>query len=328
MIPMPGMQRCIHRRQLRDEARGKLRTAPPVKYLNLMTRLMTILAVVLLSVGCARTRVEAPTAPAPSGKYTVSGDPVTDDELYDALAGARVVLVAESHDSEQDHRVQLQILQAVAARGETGLGMEMFQRPFQPALDMFVGGEIDEDEMLQQTEWEERWGFETALYRPMWTFARDRGVPIVALNVRRELTKRIAKVGVAGLSDAERADLVELDLTNEKYRKWMQAVFRSHGAPMEDAKFEKFFAAQVAWDETMADTAAKWAQAHPDATLVVAVGRGHVERDWGIPSRLRKRLGAQAGDGTVISVVPVVTEKVPKWSWSKRNRFADYVWVH
>lgn len=279
-------------------------------------------------VGCGqRPTLEAPTMTVDPGIYTVTGDAVSRDDLVAKLAAARVVLIGESHDNAGDHAVQLELLEAVSAKKPTGLGMEMFQRPFQPALDLFVSGEIDEAEMLEQTEWEKRWGFEVDLYRPLWNHAQDNGLPIIALNARRELTKRIAKVGVDGLSPSERESLPELDLTDDRYRAWLGEVFASHGARMESAKLEQFYAAQVTWDETMADTAARWSQTHPDSTLVVAVGRGHVERDWGIPSRLRRRLDAQHGDGTVVSVVPVAPDAAPRWSWAQRERFADFIWV-
>ncbi len=291
-------------------------------------KLAAALAVLAIA-GCARPKLEAPTTTAEPGIYRgTDGERIDEAALFVELAKARVVLVAESHDSAQDHAVQLRVLEAVAARRPTGLGMEMFQRPFQPALDLFVAGELDEAEMLAQTEWAGRWGFETELYRPLWSFAHDRGIPIIALNARRELTKRIAKVGIAGLAEAESADLPELDLSDQRYRAWLGEVFRSHGADMTREALDRFFAAQVMWDETMADTAARWAASHPESTLVVVVGRGHVERDWGIPSRLRRRLGTLHGDGSVISVVPVDKDAAPRWPWAQRNRFADYVWVH
>ena len=45
---------------------------------------------------------------------------------------ADLVCVGETHDSDLHHRVQLQIIKALFARDERlGVGMEMFQRPFQ-----------------------------------------------------------------------------------------------------------------------------------------------------------------------------------------------------
>ena len=267
--------------------------------------------------------MEVPTAELEPGIYRVS-DAVrlTEDQLWDELGDARFVLVGESHTSQADHAVQFRVLQALADRRDVALGMEMFQRPFQAALDAFVAGEIDEAQMLERTEWEERWGFGTDLYRPFWTFAREHGLPIVALNARRELTKRIAAVSIDGLTDEERAELPEVDLSSDRYRAWMRGVFASHGSAMEPQKFERFFQAQVTWDETMADTAVRFAQQHPSRTMVLLLGRGHVERDFGVPSRIRRR-----SNGRVVSIVPVEIE-APTFEWMRSEQFADYVWVH
>lgn len=282
-------------------------------------------------IGChARPDVEIPKVSAAPGLYDVhTGEPVSEVEAVAVWARARAVLIGESHTSADDHAVQLKVLELLAARQPNfAVGMEMFQRPFQPALDRYIAGDIDEAQMLLDTEWKERWGFETELYRPFWQLAQEHGRPLLALNIRREITKRIAKVGVDGLTPAETASLPEMDLQDTRYLEWMDEVFRSHGSQMESQKLERFFAAQVAWDETMADTAAKWALANPDGLVVVIAGRGHIERDWGIPSRLRRGLGAQYGDGAVISISPVASEDVPRWDWASRNRFADFVWVY
>lgn len=266
--------------------------------------------------------METPTAALAPGIWDVhTGEPVSEETLFERLGDARFVLVGESHDSAADHAIQLRVLRGLAQRGHVALGMEMFQRPFQAPLDAFIAGEIDEAQMLEATEWEKRWGFATELYRPLWTFARENQLPILALNARRELTKRIAKVGIDGLTDQERADLPEIDLSSERYRTWMRDIFASHGSEMEPAKFERFYQAQVTWDETMADTAARWAEAHPDATVLIVVGRGHIERDFGIPSRLRRR-----SDGPVVTIVPVDPE-APAMEWMRDEKFADYVWV-
>ena len=280
--------------------------------------------------GCAtQTRVvEPPTQTIEPGIYDVATSArLPAAKLWEELEDARFVLVAESHDSASDHAIQLHVLRELAARGDVALGMEMFQRPFQGPLDAYVRGDITEEEMLRATQWEERWGFATELYRPLWTFAADRGIPVIALNVRRELTKRISKVGLDALTEFEHADLPEIDRSGERYRAWMREIFRSHGAEMDDESFERFYQAQITWDETMAETAVAYAEAHPNTLMVIVVGRGHVERDFGIPSRIRRRIGAQPGDGTVVSIVPVDADAVPRYGWMRRERFADYVWV-
>ena len=58
------------------------------------------------------------------------------------------------------------------------------------------------------------------------------------------------------------------------------------GATMPSA--DDIYAVQVIWDETMADTAAKWLVAHPDGHLLILAGNGHCH-DSAIVGRLKRR---------------------------------------
>lgn len=240
-----------------------------------------------------KAETSAPLAP---GIYATRNFERTIDhkELYDALDDFRFVLVGETHDSPEDHALQADIFRALTANGQkVALGMEMFQRPFQKPLDSYVSGEIDEAAMLIATEYDERWGFDPDFYSPLWRQAQSLNLAIVALNAQRELTKRVSAVGMDGLSEAEKAELPEMDLSSEPYRTWLRDIFAGHGMKLEPQKFERFFQAQVLWDEMMAQTAVEFMAANPTySQMVIAVGRGHVEQGWGIPDRIRRRTDA------------------------------------
>ena len=60
------------------------------------------------------------------------------ESLTTQLAQAHVVYLAETHDRRQDHQAQLQIMRSLASRRTLMIGMEMFQRPFQWALDQYL----------------------------------------------------------------------------------------------------------------------------------------------------------------------------------------------
>jgi membrane-associated protease RseP (regulator of RpoE activity) len=67
----------------------------------------------------------------------------------------------------------------------------------------------------------------------------------------------------------------------------------------EDADFEHFLEVQLLWDEGMAARAADYLRRHPDKTLVVLAGAGHVEYGQGIPRRVARRIDVPAA--TVVS---------------------------
>jgi uncharacterized iron-regulated protein len=61
-----------------------------------------------------------------------------------------------------------------------------------------------------------------------------------------------------------------------------------HGEMTEDGK-EKFYQVMTAWDEYMADSAARFQQERKLRRMVVLAGSGHIERGFGIPDRAVRR---------------------------------------
>ncbi|NDY42565.1 PDZ domain-containing protein [Dissulfurirhabdus thermomarina] len=213
------------------------------------------------------------------------------DEIIDAVSTRRVIFVGERHDRFEDHLAQAAVIEGLARRGRPlAVGMEMFQQPFQAALDAYVRGDIDERTLLERTEWFRRWGFDWVLYRPIVTLCRRMGIPLVALNVPLELTKKVSKGGLASLSEADRAELPEMDLDNAAYRQRLREVYRQHPESFH-RPFQNFYEAQVLWDEGMAEAIHRYLSGHPGVQMVVIAGGGHVAYGDGIPARVRRRGG-------------------------------------
>ena len=85
--------------------------------------------------------------------------------------------------------------------GPVGLGVRHeIADVVQGVLDDYEQGAIDEAAFLSRSGWEDRWGYDYALYRPMVNVARDRKMDLLALNAPQELTKKVAHHGLQGLS--------------------------------------------------------------------------------------------------------------------------------
>ncbi|WP_242469403.1 ChaN family lipoprotein [Rhabdochromatium marinum] len=219
------------------------------------------------------------------------------NDLVEHLSAQEVIFIGETHDNYADHLNQLAIIKRLHARGRPLLiGLECFQQPFQSVLDAYVAGTISEQEMLRQTEYFERWRFDYRLYRPILRFARAQGLPLIALNVPSELTRKVGDQGLAGLSAEERASLpATLDDADPDpaYRARIQAVFEQHPrGPNSD--FEHFLAVQRVWDHGMAQRAVEALAAHPRSQLVVLAGNGHIEYGQGIPQPVEQRTKRQS----------------------------------
>lgn len=217
------------------------------------------------------------------------------DWLVERLAERRVIFVGESHDRYEDHLEQLAIIEGLRARGKSlAIGLEFFQQPFQQDLDAYVAGTIGEPEFLRRTQYFERWRFDYRLYRPILRYAREQRIPLVALNLESELTRKVGEAGIAGLDADERARIpAEIDRSDTAYRTRIEGVFRQHPPEMQ-SDFAHFLEVQLLWDEGMAERAARYLTAHPERTLVVLAGGGHIEYGQGIPRRLLRRLPVSA----------------------------------
>jgi len=213
------------------------------------------------------------------------------DALIEQLADDRIVFVGETHDRYEDHLNQLAIIRGLHERGKPiAIGMEFFQQPFQDRLDAYIAGDLSEAALLRESEYFERWRFDYRLYRPILRYAREQGIPLIALNLPREITDKVGDGGIASLSPEE-AELIpeEIDRDAPGYRAHLEAIFAMH-PKAEDASFDHFLEVQLLWDEGMAERAARWLQDNPDSQLIVLAGSGHVEYGRGIPSRVQRRL--------------------------------------
>lgn len=212
------------------------------------------------------------------------------EHLIPQLMQRRVVFVGETHDNFAHHRVQLELIRSLHRAGaDLAIGMEMFQQPFQSYLDDFIGGKITEAEMLRGTEWYQRWVYDYRHYRPILQFALEQGIPLIALNVPRELTGAISEKGLDGLEPEQRERLpADFDFSDREYSARLRTVFDQH-AGGSGRSFEHFEQVQLAWDEGMAQQAAGYLADNPQKQLVVLAGSGHLMHGSGIPNRVKRR---------------------------------------
>lgn len=223
-----------------------------------------------------------------------TGTLVTRAQMLAVAGDARVVYVGETHDNPASHRLELQILEGLTALhpGRQALGMEMFARSQQPVLDRWVAGKLDEKAFLKESRWYDTWHMDFAYYRDLLIFARDRHIPIVALNAEKNLVAAVSSKPLDQLSAEEKARLPELDLTDPYQRAMVAGIFgdHSHG----EMQLDGFVRAQTLWDETMADSVSRYlaSPAGKEKHLLVVAGGYHVEYGFGIPRRAFRRLPA------------------------------------
>ncbi len=286
-----------------------------------MIRILLLTAVLILFAGCAPKYPVAipPHEPQPGAFFSSQGDPVDETEIIASLESKEFILIGESHDNACDHRVQALILEILSSAGhEVVLGLEMVDVERQGVLDKFNSGSVTVDELPDRLNWDENWGFDFELYRPIFETANRYSIPVAALNLPSRVTRIISRHGLDHLDSEDRAFLPKTLIDPPEEQMQMlgdQFELHSELIQAEQAKFKRFVAAQSAWDTKMAYEAIR----HHELTqrpVVILAGTAHVDLGQGIEYRIR----ALRPESRIASLVPVrSTEDI-----SSENTFSYY----
>ncbi len=207
-------------------------------------------------------------------------------ETAQRLRQTPVVVVGELHATPPIQRGQLAVLQALHTAGaRLVVGLEMFRRDGREALERWVAGDLAEREL--RAVFADHWGTGWEAYRPIFLWARKHRVPLVGLNVPREITRKVARGGFASLSDEERGLLagVTCDLDPD----YLEFVRRAHGAHAHgEGNFIFFCEAQMVWDAAMAVHALETLAGRPGETIVILTGVAHA-RKGAVPRQIARR---------------------------------------
>jgi len=222
------------------------------------------------------------------------GAALDEAQLLSELSKFDVVCLGEAHDAPRDHYAELAISEGLEKRARVsgralGIGFEMFQAPYGAALYTYGLGHLDDAGLRKRTHYDERWGYPYAYYQPVLALGRTHGLPLKALNASRELTHAVAEKGIEELNPRLRRQLPkDLDFDDHEHRAEFDRQMADH-PKVQGMDPDNFYAAQVVWDETMADNAATWVSKRaPMRQLVVLAGSAHC-RQPAIPSRIERR---------------------------------------
>jgi uncharacterized iron-regulated protein len=241
-----------------------------------------------------------------------SGRSIDRQELFRDLAAKNaVVLLGELHTDVDHHHWQLHTVAALHARGgNVVIGFESFPRRLQSVLDDWVAGKLTEEAFLKASEWRQVWGYDAALYMPLFQFARLNRIPMIALNVDRKLVAKVGREGWEAVPESEREGLSNPAPATPAYQRELARIYLLKksmppgAAPsgdqelpnpdeaalaeaMKEPEFKRFVEAQLTWDRAMAEALATAKRKSPDATVVGVLGSGHVMDGHGVPHQLK-----------------------------------------
>lgn len=223
---------------------------------------------------------QAPALGAEAAIVASSGAAVIpESRLLDLLWPADIVYVGEQHDEPLHHLVQRAVLEGLHDRGKRlALGLEMADITQQKTLDDYSSGAMSEAAFA--AFWKKAWGVDFSFYRPALSFAKENGIPLVALNAPRAVVSQVAKGGLDSLSAEQRALIPDVEpIRDPRYLAYVRASLGGHGQLPPEREARMLEAMQV-WNETMGRSAREAAARH--GSLVVIAGYGHMLYGGGV----------------------------------------------
>ncbi|KIF54662.1 ChaN family lipoprotein [Vibrio owensii] len=247
-----------------------------------------------LLTGCASNAPTAPNAATDDVTsfydyqlHAPSGEAISVNRLTPALQQADVILIGEWHTHAGIHRFQTDMLkQLSSASRPLALSMEQVTRDKQAILDSYLNGEIGEQYFMKQSN---AWPNYESDYRPLVEFAKQADIPVIAANAPKNIVRCIGRQGIDYLDklDSDERSFVadKVNTANSPYKEKFMASMH-HGKPEQT---EKQYAAQVTWDETMAESIVKYLEKHPGTQVVHVAGKFHTEGGLGTAASILNR---------------------------------------
>jgi uncharacterized iron-regulated protein len=218
-------------------------------------------------------------------------------QVADTLAAYDVVFYGERHGHPGVHLQQMKLLRALIERNPRWVvSFEQFERDVQGVVDDYVARRIGETTLIDKGR---AWNNYAASYRPLLLFAREHQLPVVAAEAPGWAISCVGQWGPAILdrfTPLERTWVAgDVHVAPGAYQdKFMTFLGTSptHGngaaaTPESVAKAQRSFAAQVARDDTMAESIERALQQHPGYKVFHLTGSFHSEAFLGTVERLR-----------------------------------------
>ncbi len=206
--------------------------------------------------------------------------------LISEISNAQVIFIGELHSEKKHHNFQLSVIEALKnSKKNIAIGLEMFKQTDQKILDDWISGKIDDNSFIKS--FYDNWGISWGLYKDIFLFARNNNIPLIGLNVPKEITRKVGRLGFQSLTKEELKNLppnvtCQID---KNYMDLLKLVFQHKNENSKE--FKNFCEAQVLWDQAMAYYLDRYLKDGKDVMVLVLAGTIHSWK-YGIPKQLEK----------------------------------------
>jgi uncharacterized iron-regulated protein len=207
---------------------------------------------------------------------------ISERELHAELMDKKFILLGETHDNPDHHRLQMAVLKALIDNGRSpAIAMEQFDIEHQPAIDAAMRQPNTNAEAVADAGKLNRKSWQWEQYRPIVELAITQKLPLRAANLSRADGRDVFSKGFnaspikfddalfANTWNGPRADALKRELVD------------GHCGQLPDAIAPGMANVQRVRDAIMAKTMLEYEHA------VLIAGRGHVRRDRAVPLYLQ-----------------------------------------
>ena len=109
-------------------------------------------------------------------------------KLMEAMDRSRVVLFGDFHSHKQSQRAFLRVLRMYQNRPDhapIAICLEMFRSKDQHHVNAWMDGHINDQDLLEATNYSRTWGFPWNNYRPILEYCRQEKIPVIGINTAK-----------------------------------------------------------------------------------------------------------------------------------------------
>ncbi|QKI88323.1 ChaN family lipoprotein [Thiomicrorhabdus xiamenensis] len=250
---------------------------------------------------------------------------LTVPDLAQAIQKSDVVFIGEFHGNHASHLLEMQLQTALyKLRPQQVLSMEMFNRDQQTTLNRYLDNEVGEKYLINEAP---AWPNYVGSYRPMIEFAKQHFIPVIAANAAADIVRCIGEHGQT-----------YVNLLHKEEREWIaRQAFKDNGdyrqkfyefmdsmRPMDETHKAKSYAAQLARDNTMAESILKALHDFPQHQVIHLNGSFHSESFLGTVALLKQR----RPELKITVITPLGVENPQKPQWTEEDlQLGDYLYL-
>ncbi len=213
-------------------------------------------------------------------------------EVVRAAAEADVVLVGETHDNPDHHKLQAWLLRQLAAKGKRpAVVMEMIGTDKADDLaNVQLVSNVTSDSIGTKLDWENSGWPSFSIYRPIVDAALGNNLTILPGDAPKDMVRQVSQQGMTAISYSERVRLgVGSQLPAALAASLTDELKASHCNQLADADVAGMVQVQRFRDAELADNVLKAVDKSSGNGVVLIAGAGHVRSDRGVPLYLRTR---------------------------------------